>query len=139
MSVAIIRNPMNCFAVTIHSPGFGRYLTQAGFDVSRRYGSAIPNATVVKMSRIIHHGCANANPSAVPKNGAVQGVARIVANTPSQNEAAYPFPSPVCFATAALTPVTATPGSLISNTSKRLRPNANTTTDIAMTNRGSWN
>ncbi len=78
---------MNCWTLTIHDPGFGRYLIQAGFAVKTTYGSAMPRATNVNIKRMVHQGWANANPRALPRNGAVQGVARIVANTPSPNEA----------------------------------------------------
>ena len=50
----------------------------------------MPLATAANMARITPDDWLNAKPSAVPRNGAVQGVASSVAKTPWKNEPARP-------------------------------------------------
>src|SRR6266496_6738205 len=77
---------MNCFTCNIQGPGFGRNRSQAGWALKSRYGALIPAAIATNIARIIAGDCEKAKPSAVPRNGAVHGVARTVANTPWRNE-----------------------------------------------------
>src|ERR1044072_909740 len=81
-SVARRRTPINCFTRTIQAPGFGSRRIHAGCAESNRYGEDIPAAIATNMSRIVQPEWVKAKPSAVPKNGAVQGVAKTVAKTP---------------------------------------------------------
>src|SRR6202140_648146 len=81
-NVARSRNPMSCFTRSIQSPGFGRSRSQAGWAESKRYGELIPAAIATNITRIIQPDCVKAKPSAVPRNGAVHGVASTVAKTP---------------------------------------------------------
>ena len=46
----------------------------------------MPAATATNIDSMIADDCENAKPSAVPRNGAVHGVASTVANTPWKNE-----------------------------------------------------
>src|SRR5215472_14842081 len=77
---------MNCFTCTIQGPGLGKKRSHAGCALKSTYGALIPAATATNIARMIAADCAKAKPSAVPRNGAVQGVASTVANTPWKNE-----------------------------------------------------
>src|SRR5215813_15321741 len=77
---------MNCFTWTIQGPGFGRNRNQAGCALKSRYGALMPAAIAINIARITSDDCENAKPNAVPRNGAVHGVASTVANTPWKNE-----------------------------------------------------
>src|ERR1700704_697349 len=77
---------MNCFTRSIHGPGFGRNRSHAGCALSKKYGALIPAAMATNIARMTGADCVNAKPSAVPRNGAVHGVAKTVANTPWKNE-----------------------------------------------------
>src|SRR5438046_9443937 len=46
----------------------------------------MPAAMAMNIANMIVADCENAKPSAVPRNGAVHGVANTVANTPSKKE-----------------------------------------------------
>ena len=48
-------------------------------------------ATAVNKTTMPTGGCVNANPRAVPKNGAVQGVASTVASMPLKNAPMFPL------------------------------------------------
>jgi hypothetical protein len=80
--VAISKKPMSCFTRTIHGPGLGKNLSQAGCALKKKYGALIPRAIAPNINRITVADWVKAKPSAVPRNGAVQGVASTVANTP---------------------------------------------------------
>jgi hypothetical protein len=77
---------MNCFTCTIQGPGLGKNRNHAGCALKSRYGALIPAAMAMNIARMITADCVNAKPSAVPRNGAVHGVASTVANTPWKNE-----------------------------------------------------
>ena len=81
---------MSCFTRSIQSPGLGRSRSHPGWAESKRYGELIPAAIATNITKIIQPGCVNAKPRAVPRNGAVHGVARTVAKTPWKNEPASP-------------------------------------------------
>ncbi len=73
---------MNCFTCAIHGPGFGKNRNQAGCAQSSKYGALIPAAIATNIDNMMAADCVKAKPSAVPKNGAVHGVASTVAKTP---------------------------------------------------------
>src|SRR5581483_5525651 len=75
---------------SIQAPGFGRNFNHAGWQLRITYGNARPSPTTANISRINGGGCAKANPSAAPRNGAVQGVASTVASTPLKKAPAAP-------------------------------------------------
>ena len=77
--------PIACFTRTIHIPGFGMKRSHAGRAASTKYGALIPAAMAANMAKIIGGVCANAKPSAGPRNGAVHGVAMRVAKAPCKN------------------------------------------------------
>ena len=68
----------------------GRNFSQSGRQLNRAYGAASPKPTASNVRRMTADGCVNANPSATPRNGAVQGVASNVASTPLKNAPAAP-------------------------------------------------
>ena len=55
-----------------------------------RIGSAIPKPNEINTNIAISHDCVKANPIAGPINGAVHGVATVVAKTPVKNDPLYP-------------------------------------------------
>src|SRR6185503_15513369 len=77
---------MNCFKCTIQGPGLGKKRSHPGCALKSRYGALIPAAMAMNIARMITADCVNAKPRAVPRNGAVHGVASTVANTPWKNE-----------------------------------------------------
>ncbi len=89
-TVASIGKPMAILNFSIHAPGFGRNFSHAGFQLNTTYGAASPRPTARKISTMNAALWANAKPSAMLKNGAVQGVARTVASTPLKNAPAAP-------------------------------------------------
>ena len=76
----------NCLKVSIQGPGFGSLEERLGNHVRAMKGSAIPNPRNAKTSNATYIGCEMANPSAGPINGAVHGLATVVANTPVKND-----------------------------------------------------
>src|SRR5947207_8246395 len=82
---------MNCFTWSIQDPGFGRKRSQAGCAQSSKYGALIPAAIATNIDNMIAGDWVKAKPSAVPKKGAVHGVASTVAKTPWKNEPASPW------------------------------------------------
>src|SRR5438093_5610915 len=84
-AVASIGNPMAILNFSIHAPGFGRNFSSAGFQLSSTYGNASPNPAAMKAKAVTTGGCVNPNASAPVRNGAVQGVARMVARMPLKN------------------------------------------------------
>ena len=81
-------------------------------------GKARPKPRLKNTANSAAGGCANANPTAAPINGAVQGVATIVANTPVKKLPLYPERP----ANEEPIPVTEPP---IENTPDKLSPTAN--------------
>ena len=55
-----------------------------------KYGVLMPAAIATNIDKMTSGGCVKAKPSAVPKKGAVHGVARIVVKSPWTNEPASP-------------------------------------------------
>ena len=90
MAVASIGKPIAILNFSIHAPGLGKNLSQAGCQLSSTYGKARPNPTVSNTATMTRGVCAKANPRAMLRNGAVQGVAKIVASTPLKNAPAAP-------------------------------------------------
>ena len=76
----------NCLKVSIQGPGFGSLEVRLGNHVRAMKGSAIPNPRNAKTSNATYIGCEMANPNAGPINGAVHGLATVVANTPVKND-----------------------------------------------------
>src|ERR1700730_5512434 len=113
---------MNCFTRSIHGPGFGRKRSQAACALSKKYGTLIPAATATNIDKMTADDCVNANPIAVPRNGAVHGVANAVAKTPWKNEPTLPWLG----ADSILRETNC--GKLISKTPKRFRAKIRTTT-----------
>ena len=81
-TVASMGKPMAILNFSIHAPGLGKNFSHAGFQLNTTYGAANPTPTARKISTMNGALWANAKPSAMLKNGAVQGVARTVASTP---------------------------------------------------------
>src|ERR1700736_5370023 len=113
---------MNCFTRSIHGPGFGKKRSQAGCALSKKYGALIPAATATNIDKMTADDCVNANPIAVPRNGAVHGVANAVAKTPWKNEPAFPI-----FGAESI-PRETNCGKVISNTPKRFNAKTRTMT-----------
>ena len=82
--------PIAILNFSIHAPGLGRNFSHAGFQLNKIYGDASPMPTVRKIKTMMDVLCKKAKPSAAPKNGAVQGVARTVARTPLKNAPVEP-------------------------------------------------
>ena len=78
------RIPKKYLKVSIHFPGLGKNETICGNIKKIRYGSAKPTETLKKITKIRLLDASIENPTAVPKNGALQGVARSVAKTPDK-------------------------------------------------------
>src|SRR5205807_7944656 len=108
---------------TIHGPGCGRNRSQADCALSRKYDALIPAAIATNIDKITAGDCENAKPSAVPRNGAVHGVARTVANTPWRNE-----PRSFLRSVVESNPRVRPCGREISNTPKRFSANTRTIT-----------
>ena len=73
----------------IHSPGLGITLIILGNKIHTIYGIAKPN-DIEKKILIIITGEANIeNPTAVPRNGALHGVAKSVEKTPLKNSPSF--------------------------------------------------
>src|SRR5262249_35307799 len=121
--VASNRKPMNCFTCSIQGPGLGRNRSHAGCALNSRYGARMPAATAMNIDKMIAGAWVNAKPSAVPRNGAVQGVASTVANTPWENE-----PSKSLRSLVESNPRVTDCGNEISNTPKRFSANTRTIT-----------
>src|SRR5207249_2321593 len=81
-----------------------------------KYGALIPAAMATNIDSMIAGDCENAKPSAVPRNGALHGVASTVANTPWKNE-----PTSSLRSVVESKPRVMLCGNEISNTPKRLR------------------
>src|SRR5580700_7769356 len=119
---------MTCLKVSIQRPGRGNALTACGNIDSSKYGADKPRPIAVNTRKDCGVGRTSAAPNAGARNGALQGVATTVANTPAKREPPYPVPiwsdepTPV-----ALTPNSNTPLKLRANTSMTtVRPNTKT-------------
>ena len=77
--------PIATLNFSIHAPGLGKNFSQAGCQLSTTYGAARPSPMVKNIRTMTAADCAKAKPSAAPRKGAVQGVAKIVASTPLKN------------------------------------------------------
>ena len=77
-----IKNASIYFNLIIHGPGFGNSFTIWGNKPANIYGADIPIPMKKKMLIISIYDWVNAAETAVPTNGAEQGVAKIVAKKP---------------------------------------------------------
>src|SRR5690606_11809998 len=75
-------NPRKYFNFSIHIPGRGKIFKVAGKIAVKRNGNASPNPIKVNIMKMLNVEVVNAKASAVPRNGAEQGVERIVVKTP---------------------------------------------------------
>ena len=69
----------------IHSPGLGITLITLGNKIHTRYGIAKPTDIEKKILKITTEEPNIENPTAVPRNGALHGVAKSVEKTPLKN------------------------------------------------------
>ena len=83
--MANIGNAIKCLNVAIHAPGRGNARATAGTALASRYGNAMPMPIAPNTASACAAGRATARPSDAPMNGAVQGDAMAVANTPDKN------------------------------------------------------
>src|SRR5262245_41349772 len=81
---------MSCLSGSIHGPGRGTILRQAGKNARARYGSAKPRASAWKTAIATGTGWVTARPTAAPMKGAVHGVAATAARAPVKSDPAYP-------------------------------------------------
>ena len=81
-AVAAKVNPKIMRTQTIQAPGRGRQVIIDGNMAKIKNGNARPKPKAKKIKRITDGPCASANPTAVPKNGAEQGVANKVTSAP---------------------------------------------------------
>src|SRR5439155_24269861 len=116
-AAAIIGNPIATLKRCIHGPGFGKNFSHAGCQLSTRYGAASPAPTVSRI-RTVSSGLFNTGvkPTAKPRNGAVQEVARTVVRKPLKNAPRVP-----CFDANCVAAVIAPEPSVTSNTPNRFR------------------
>ena len=84
--VASIRIAKNIFKLFIHLPGFGTIFKIGGQIISTKYGMLKPRAIEEKIKNIVKGLAVIEKAIAVPKKGAVQGVANIVAIIPVTKE-----------------------------------------------------
>ena len=126
--VSIRLKPRKLLRVFIQLPGLGKNLIRPGKIPVRRNGNASPIATNVKIRMMIRGPWVKANASAVPKNGAEQGVDKIVASTPFRKSPRLPFVS--------IEPSSLPPGVLNSKSPNILRLKINNTPDIKSINNG---
>src|SRR5207247_1108965 len=134
MTVASIGKPIAILNFSIHTPGFGRNFSQSGRQLNTTYGAASPKATANNVRTMTADGCVNANPSATPRNGAVQGVASKVASTPLKNAPAAPPRDASSLAAPMPRPLRVT-----SKTPNEYSPPNNTSIVIGMRNCSFWN
>jgi len=125
------RNDIPCLKLSIHAPGRGSRSISFGNAESTRYGNDKPIPIAAKAVKNWNAGKPTATPMASPRNGAEQGVATTVANTPEKNDPAKP-----CF--ACKLPPTEVADVPISKTPNRLSASTNISRSSASTTRGSW-
>ena len=85
---AVIRRikPKKYLKFTIHVPGVGTNLRRLGLKKIKKYGRAKPRAINEKIKSIFMFDVIAEKPIAVPKKGALQGVAINVANIPDKKK-----------------------------------------------------
>lgn len=76
--------PKKNLKFNIHSPGVGMNFKKVGFNRIRKYGKENPKAIKEKIKNIFWLDVIAEKPIAVPKKGALQGVAISVANIPDK-------------------------------------------------------
>ena len=126
------------FSQTIHGPGFGNALISPGASIISIHGVARPIPSAIKIPNNSAIDPVNATPTATPTNGAEQGVAIIVANTPvkkspaarRRGDAAPPKP-----------PVKRCAKAGTGNTNRSSMASTNTPNNsiITLRNKGLWN
>src|SRR5713226_6139132 len=72
----------SCLNQVIQAPGRGNRLANPGTAVASTIGAASPMPSATNTASASGAGATSAKPSAAPMNGAVQGVATIVARMP---------------------------------------------------------
>src|SRR5437763_138106 len=87
-TVAYSGNARTCFSRAIQGPGRGNARRHPGSHASSTKGSAMPTPKAMKTAIVAAAGCASANPSPAPMNGAVQGDAMITASAPVSDASA---------------------------------------------------
>ena len=88
-------------------PGLGSTLSIAGKIPTKRNGKLSPSPTDKNIRRVTGNEEVKAKVSATPKNGALQGVDKIVARTPEMKSLLYEL-------SMSIFPITFPPGVLIS-------------------------
>ena len=99
--------PKNFLKCSIHVPGLGSTLSIAGKIPTKRNGKLSPSPTDKNIRRVTGNEEVKAKVSATPKNGALQGVDKIVARTPEMKSLLYEL-------SMSIFPITFPPGVLIS-------------------------
>ena len=79
-----INNPRRYLKLFIHMPGLGKNLIIFGKTIKHKYGNEKPSAIPKNIVIIFWFDDPIENPTAVPRKGALQGVANKVANTPEK-------------------------------------------------------
>ena len=77
-------NPKKYLKFIIHGPGFGRKFKKDGLKTIKKQGIEKPKEIKRKIKTIFMFEVKEAKPIAVPKKGALQGVAINVANIPEK-------------------------------------------------------
>ena len=114
MTVTISERPRKYLSFSIHAPGFGKKRSVVGKKAVRRKGKARPKPIMKNIRKIVKVPAVKAKVKAVPRNGAEQGVERIVVRTPLKKS---PTRLSSVFADPSLDP----PGVTNSKSPKRLR------------------
>ena len=83
-NVNIKRIPIKNLKFSIHSPDFGKNFIKLGKVNIKKQGNAKPIAILKKIIIIIRFEANKEKPTAVPKKGALHGVAKRVANSPDK-------------------------------------------------------
>tara|TARA_B100000963_G_C22395919_1_gene566604 strand:- start:259 stop:612 length:354 start_codon:yes stop_codon:yes gene_type:complete len=78
--------PKKYLKFIIHVPGVGTSLRRLGLNKIKKYGKENPSAINEKIKSIFMFDVIAEKPIAVPKKGALQGVAINVANIPDKNK-----------------------------------------------------
>ena len=89
-AVASMGKPIAILNFSIQAPGRGKNLARFGRKLNSTYGAASPTPIMRNIRATTGADCAKAKPSATPRNGAVQGVAKAVARTPLKKAPAFP-------------------------------------------------
>ena len=102
---------IHCRNRTIHAPGLGMRLRNAGMNAIAKKGKARPKPSPANIRIAKPVGNNKAAPIAAAMKGPVQGVATTAASTPVQNEPAIP-PLRVSFSPAPMPPISKRPARL---------------------------